>query len=507
MKKNNPAKEHYQRLRLLSCEDLWAVEVAAFDAADVRGRMDRVAVVRAVGVVFSESGNDSEKARAREWLHRLLSDPEEKIRRYAMNALPKLGGGFEAENALLSVLESATSDREKESVAKTLQKVGGRASLETLSASHLGTQTVRKLEANIARTSSPGTLCMHRSLEDVGGLGVVLNCRRGLEEILEEEFQGAKKAGFPFRQKARGRGYLHLVPEGPFSLGDLFKLRCFHSVGFVPEAARTSARTIVSFAQSIVNARPLLEMFTEGPVRYRLEFIARGHQRQAIRTLADQVYGLCPSLLNDSRNALWQVNVFPDHYPAALEISPRLRPDPRFAYRQGDVPAASHPPLAACMARLAGLHEADSVWDPFCGSGLELIERSLRGGVKSVLGTDRSSQALESARKNFDAAGLDHISSNFLCSDFRDAEKVQNAFSLVMTNPPMGRRVPIPDLEQLIADFFVSASKALKPGGRLVFVNPLTVAPRSRDLELLSRQKIDMGGFHAHLEKYIKRKN
>jgi tRNA G10 N-methylase Trm11 len=248
-------------------------------------------------------------------------------------------------------------------------------------------------------------------------------------------------------------------------------------------------------------------MFTEGPVRYRLEFIARGHQRQAIRTLADHVYGLCPSLLNDSRNAFWQVNVFPDHYPAALEISPRLRPDPRFAYRQGDVPAASHPPLAACMARLAGLQEADSVWDPFCGSGLELIERALRGGVKSVLGTDRSSQALEAARANFHAAGLDHISSTFLCSDFRDAENLQNAFSLVMSNPPMGRRVPIPDLAELIADFFVSASHALKPGGRLVFVNPLTVSPRTKSLELASRQKIDMGGFHAHLEKYIKRKS
>lgn len=507
MKKSNPAKEHYQRLRLLSCDDLWAVEVAAFDAANARERMDRVAVVRAVGVVFSESGNELEKAKARDWLRRLLQDPEEKIRRYAMNALPKLGGNAEAEQALLSVLESASSDREKESVAKTLQKVGGRASLESLAASHLGTQTVRRLEANIARTSSPGTLRLNSSLHEIKDLGVILNCRRGLEEILEDEFHEAQKAGIPFRRKARGPGYLHLVPEGSFSMGDLFKMRCFHSVGFVPESARSRTRTIASLAHSIVSAKPLLDMFTEGPVRYRLEFIARGHQRQAIRTLGDQVYGLCPSLLNDSRHALWQVNVFPDHYPSALEISPRLRPDPRFAYRQGDVPAASHPPLAACMARLAGLKEDDSVWDPFCGSGLELIERSLRGGVKSVLGTDLSSQALESARMNFRAAGLDHINNTFLCSDFRECRNSHGSFSLVMSNPPMGRRVPIPDLAELLSDFFASASQALRPGGRLVLVNPLTLAPRSKSLELISRQKIDMGGFHAHLEKYIKGKN
>jgi hypothetical protein len=52
MKGLNPAKEHYQRLRVLSCERLWTEEVPAFDRANARERLETVAVVRAVGVVF-----------------------------------------------------------------------------------------------------------------------------------------------------------------------------------------------------------------------------------------------------------------------------------------------------------------------------------------------------------------------------------------------------------------------------------------------------------------------
>jgi len=81
MKKPNPAKDHYRRLRHLSCETLWFEEVPEFDHAAGSARLDRVAVVRAVGVVFSESGTPAQIALAREWLTGLLSDPEEKIRR------------------------------------------------------------------------------------------------------------------------------------------------------------------------------------------------------------------------------------------------------------------------------------------------------------------------------------------------------------------------------------------------------------------------------------------
>jgi 23S rRNA G2445 N2-methylase RlmL len=165
-----------------------------------------------------------------------------------------------------------------------------------------------------------------------------------------------------------------------------------------------------------------------------------------------------------------------------VELRPRLYPDPRLGYRKDDIAAASHPPLAACMARLAKQASPDSeeprqvVWDPFCGSGLELIERSMLGGVRAVHGTDLDPAAIGIARANFKAAGLENVSGMFTPCDFRDAEKLAGiapgSITLVITNPPLGRRVRVKDMRGLIADLLLAASKALEPGGPAHFHQP-----------------------------------
>jgi tRNA G10 N-methylase Trm11 len=161
------------------------------------------------------------------------------------------------------------------------------------------------------------------------------------------------------------------------------------------------------------------------------------------------------------------------------------------------------------MARLAGKLDDEIVWDPFCGSGLELIECALRGGVRRVIGTDRSAEAIGIARANLTAALGDSIPATFACGDFRDHSSIagldDGSVSLVISNPPMGRRVPIPNLRGLIEDLFAAASTVLRPGGRLVFANPLPVQPRDHSLSLEFRQKVDLGGFNVHVEKYLKR--
>ncbi len=115
-------REHYQLLRKLGGATLWSREVPRFNSATSRERMQLVSVVRAVGVVFSESGSREEKERARVWLTSLLEDPEEKIRRYAMVALTKLGGGESGEAKLLEILENPASSREDRFVAQTLER-------------------------------------------------------------------------------------------------------------------------------------------------------------------------------------------------------------------------------------------------------------------------------------------------------------------------------------------------------------------------------------------------
>jgi tRNA G10 N-methylase Trm11 len=155
------------------------------------------------------------------------------------------------------------------------------------------------------------------------------------------------------------------------------------------------------------------------------------------------------------------------------------------------------------MARLAGNSGNDVVWDPFCGSGLELIERGLLGGARKLLGSDRSAAAIDIAKSNLEAAAL-RVEADFFHGDFREADLASNSISQIITNPPMGRRVPIPNLAGLIADLLETSARVLQPGGVLVFANPLSIRPSYARLELDMKQRNDLGGFDVHLERYIK---
>ena len=309
-------------------------------------------------------------------------------------------------------------------------------------------------------------------------------------------------------------GLVVLTPIAPFSVGDLYAFRCFGTVGFVIGSinAPDEAKFIEAAAAAITSplARRIFKTFTDGSIRYRLDFIGKGHQRSVVRDLANRAYALCPEILNDARDARWTVTIHPTEHGHWIELVPKLAPDPRFAYRQEDVPAASHPPLAACMARLGGRVEKESVWDPFCGSGLELIERALLGGVQRVLGTDLSAEAIAITEKNFAAAITAPVESKFTCADFRDFASIEglgpNTVTLLITNPPMGKRVPIPNLLGLIHDLFSVAVTVLRPGGKLVFANPFRMECPQRALKLQSRRTVDFGGFDCWLEVYIKNK-
>jgi tRNA G10 N-methylase Trm11 len=100
------------------------------------------------------------------------------------------------------------------------------------------------------------------------------------------------------------------------------------------------------------------------------------------------------------------------------------------------------------------------------------------------------------------------VPAKFMVGDFRDiaTSRVLGAgtVTLIITNPPMGMRVPVPDLRRLIEDLFRVAVTVLKPGGRLVLVNPLSMATPHPLLKLEFQQKVDMGGFECRLEKYVK---
>jgi 23S rRNA G2445 N2-methylase RlmL len=475
--------------------------------------MERVAVIRAVGVVFSASGTAKQKAEARSWLVRLLQDPNEKIRRYAMTALPKIGAGAGEEGELLSLLRTTTVEREKKFLGQALDKIGGTATLDVVAGIRGSLpQTEQKVKANLARRERPSAIRMDSTLSDFSRLRIHLRCRKGLEEIVRDEVNEYIAKRRKFRIVEVRTGLVAITPVTPFSLADIYTLRCFATFGFVLGTVRSSDPTesIDALASVITSSlsKSLLATFTEGSIRYRLNFVSRGHQRGTVRLLANRAYAMCPDILNDARSAPWSVDIHPIRRGTSVELRPRLTPDPRLTYRQDDISAASHPPLAACMARLAGRARNEVVWDPFCGSGLEIIERALLGGVRSIYGTDLSPDAIAVSRANFAAAKIKAVESKFACCDFRDYATVEGlepeSVTLIITNPPMGRRIRVPNMRGLFADLFAVAAAVLKPGGRLVFANPLRIEPIDPSLKLKYRKVIDLGGFDCRLEMYLK---
>lgn len=501
----NTAKELYQQLRRLPWEQLWNDEAAKFNRAAPADRDARVALVRAVGVVFAESGPAEQKAEVTAWLRALLRDPSEKIRRYAIAALPKIGTSQNEEAELLSLLQTTTVEREKKYLTQALEKLGGTATLETAKEA-LPARTAQKVKASVARAQSPSAIRLEGVLSEFAGLRIHLRGRRGLEAVVRHEVEEFIQRHGKFSFAMSSAGLVALTPVAPFSLADLYTMRCFGTVGFVPSARGGSAEELPSIITSPLSRR-ILQAFTEGAFRYRLNFVGHGHQRGAVRALAARVYELCPEILNDARRVTWTLDVFQGDDSHSVEWRPNLTPDPRFAYRKREVPASSHPQLAAGLARLAGRHDSEIVWDPFCGSGMELIERALLGPVREMHGTDLSAEAISIAQENFAAANLRPTRTHFVQKDFRKYGRAvlkPESVTLVLTNPPMGMRVPIADLHGLINDLFAVAAKVLKPGGRLVLANPVRMKKIPAGFRLQTQQAVDFGGFDCRMEKYIK---
>jgi predicted RNA methylase len=159
--------------------------------------------------------------------------------------------------------------------------------------------------------------------------------------------------------------------------------------------------------------------------------------------------------------------------------------------------------VAAALARLAVVHSArpgdDVVWDPFVGSGLELIERARLAPVRGLHGTDVSPEALAAARANLDSAGVDAALS------LADATTQAPAgVTVILSNPPMGKRVLRGRAHALVEDMVERAASLLPAGGLLCWISPVPGQTRARaaaaGLRLIEASSIDMGGFASEIQ-------
>ncbi|WP_062432473.1 hypothetical protein [Herbidospora daliensis] len=152
-----------------------------------------------------------------------------------------------------------------------------------------------------------------------------------------------------------------------------------------------------------------------------------------------------------------------------LGARPHAVPLHRRAWRRATVVGSLHPPVAAAMARLAGIRPGHVVFDPCCGAGTLLVEARIQVPGARYHGTDVDPAAIEAARLNDPAIG------------WRTEPEEPDR---VLANPPWGVRLPgdvvpserWPEAGRLVA--ILGPEQRLDRRWTTVAEHPLTVAGR-----------------------------
>lgn len=446
-----------------------------------------------------------------EFLVEELAHQDPKIRSLAVQALGKLRGP-RSEDALIAALAKESEASVRRALVQALGYVGGERARMAISSVQVGDGLLEQRKQRASLMLERDRLRVESSVFDAAKpspapVPIALRCRSGMEDFLCDEL-GPNLKPRVSRKLPLGLRVEALLSGAPLQL---FRARLWTSFGFLltPRAASSpdelAARVIDALSSD--EAFGIFKHWTRGPLRYRLAWPGGGKRRALVYRVAAEVSARRPQLHNDPRESPWQAVVHEGGGAVCVELVPRLS-DPRFAYRAGDVPAASHPSIAALIARVSGVRDDDVVWDPFVGSGLELCERSLRGPYRMLLGSDRDKAALQIARVNLENAQARHF--KLFEHDIRDPLPAFEARpTLVLSNPPMGLRVHrSTSLPEVLDAFLLRAAEALCPGGRLTWISPMpertASTARRAGLALVLSKPVDMGGFEAQLQAFTK---
>jgi len=429
--------------------------------------------------------------------------PTARVRKAAAIALGKLGGD-DARSALLARWDAGDAPpEERRALAEALGKVGGDEALARLKALATGD------DAELVRRRDRAVLMAERTARrdessvitgDVAPpapITLQLGCRPGLGALLCEELAALGAVAIPIGD--RGAELRLTAP-----LTTLFAARLWATLAIpVPLAAGGDLAAAITRTITAPATLGLLRAWTRGPIRWRLGF-EHGHKRAIVWRVARDVTAAVPALINDPTATTWDLLV--DDEARTLALVPRRLDDPRFAYRVADLPAASHPTVAAALVWLAEPRASDRVWDPFCGSGVELVEYARRGPAASLLGSDLDPAALEAARANLAAAD---VRAELALADARShAPGPPGAIDLIITNPPLGSRVQL-DAAALLVAALPGFARALAPSGRLVWITPAPrkTTPVAEQLGLVRTRSlpVDLGGVRGQLERWQRR--
>lgn len=179
----------------------------------------------------------------------------------------------------------------------------------------------------------------------------------------------------------------------------------------------------------------------------------------------------------------WRLTVAGDEAVLALRVGGR--PLHRRPYRTRSVPGSLHPPLAAALARLAGVTPAMTVVDPCCGAGTLLLESP---GCR--FGLDESRAAVACARANGLAAAA--------VADAGRLPVASASLDRVLVNPPWDRQATsLGSLAAEPARLWHSVRRILRPDGLVAAVLAEPDLPRC--LRIRTTVRIRVAGRPVHL--------
>ena len=437
------------------------------------------------------------------WLACVLAeDADAGVRKRAARALG-YAKGAEVEEALAQAWQREADLPALRAIAESLGKIGSSRISELLAAKSIDdpelTRIVERAKLIIDRTEirATSTRAIDPKRTPSRPLATRFRCRAGLAPLVASELDAS------FAPRIATPSAVDAVLAHPISA--CFASRCAIDFGFVvPPELVTSDDVEAAVVRALVKARRIFSEIEPAPHRFRLSFTGSGHRRGSVWKIAEKIRKAAPELVNDPTESGWEVVVRERAHAGKTHVELLLLPsaleDSRFSYRVRDVPAASHPTIAAALARVAGVRDNDVIWDPFVGSGSELIERAKLGPFARAIGSDIDDKALGAARENSKAAGIDVE----LLSG--DALKFSpGKVSLIISNPPMGRRLHRDtDLRVFFDRFLSHAASLLAENGRIAWISPLPgrTSEQAQKLGLVQDRGIDvdMGGFSGQIQ-------
>lgn len=448
------------------------------------------------------------RADARPLLLALLPSTDARVRRAGASALGRLATedepDAEVERALLDAWPGGDA-AERRALAEALGKVGGEEAARVLATVDPGDDAELRRIVDKARlmrlrdASRADVVALDASASLGEPVMIELRCRDGLEALLFDELRAIATV-----RDARivTRGLVTAELRGaPVTLE---AARIFVDYAFVLPTVPSDREPVQAVVEALTGplATKLLATFTRGTPRLRIDWEGKGPQRALTWRIASALAER--GVVNDSREAPWEARIRTTSRGAIrIALVPRGFVDGRFAWRSADVPAASHPTIAAAIARFAGVMPDDVVWDPFTGSGAELIECAQLGPHRAAFGTDIEESALAAARTNFAAAKCDATLALADATTFVPPLPP----TLIVSNPPMGRRVHRGDVGPLLERFLDHLAKVAAPSAHLVWISaiPKTTTPRAMALgfHLDRALELDMGGFPGRLERWL----